>query len=66
MGLDAAVPYQVYASLNQRAWPFVTLVVRSPLPLDNLAQTVQRAKRDALLHAWIDFCRKRFGPMQWV
>ena len=42
-GLDAATPYQVYASLNQRAWPFATLLVRSPLPVETLSQTVQRA-----------------------
>jgi predicted permease len=42
-GLDAATPYQVYASLNQRAWPFSTLLVRSPLPVETITQTVQRA-----------------------
>ena len=42
-GLNAATPYQVYASLNQRAWPFATLLVRSPLPVETITQTVQRA-----------------------
>jgi predicted permease len=42
-GLDATTPYQVYASLNQRAWPFATLLVRSPLPVETISQTVQRA-----------------------
>src|SRR5882724_372691 len=42
-GLDAATPYQVYASLNQRGMPFSTLLVRSPLPLETITQTVQRA-----------------------
>jgi putative ABC transport system permease protein len=42
-GLDAATPYQVYASINQRAWPFATLLVRSPLPVETITQTVQRA-----------------------
>src|ERR1700674_729376 len=41
-GLNAATPYQVYASLNQRAWAFSTLLVRSPLPVDTLSQTIQR------------------------
>jgi predicted permease len=42
-GLDAATPYQVYASMNQRGWPFATLLVRSPLPVETITQTVQRA-----------------------
>ena len=42
-GLNAVTPYQVYASLNQRAWPFATLLVRSPLPVETLSQTIQRA-----------------------
>jgi putative ABC transport system permease protein len=42
-GLNAATPYQVYASLNQRAWAFATLLVRSPLPVETISQTVQRA-----------------------
>ncbi|MEY2519173.1 MAG: hypothetical protein QOF24_932, partial [Verrucomicrobiota bacterium] len=42
-GLDAATPYQVYASLNQRGWPFATLLVRSPLPVETISQTIQRA-----------------------
>src|SRR5207237_2542564 len=28
---------------NQRAWPFATLLVRSPLPVETLSQTIQRA-----------------------
>jgi predicted permease len=42
-GLDSATPYQIYASLNQRGWPFATLLVRSPLPVETLSQTIQRA-----------------------
>ncbi|MEY2488157.1 MAG: hypothetical protein QOC70_99 [Verrucomicrobiota bacterium] len=42
-GLNAATPYQVYASLNQRAWAFSTLLVRSPLPVEKLSQAIQRA-----------------------
>jgi putative ABC transport system permease protein len=42
-GLNATTPLQVYASLNQRSWSFATLVVRSPLPVETLTQTVQRA-----------------------
>jgi putative ABC transport system permease protein len=42
-GLDADTPYQVYASLNQRGWPFATLLIRSPLPVETLSQTIQRA-----------------------
>jgi putative ABC transport system permease protein len=42
-GLNANTPYQVYVSLNQRAWAFATLLVRSPLPVENLSQGVQRA-----------------------
>ncbi len=42
-GLNSETPYQVYASLNQRGWPFATLVVRSPLPVETLSQTIQRA-----------------------
>ena len=42
-GLDADTPYQAYASLNQRGWPFATLLVRSPLPVETLSQTIQRA-----------------------
>ncbi|PYI94469.1 MAG: hypothetical protein DME97_00395 [Verrucomicrobia bacterium] len=41
-GLDSNTPYQVYASLNQRGWPFATLLVRSPLPVETLSQTIQR------------------------
>jgi putative ABC transport system permease protein len=42
-GLNAVTPYQVYASLNQRGWPFATLLVRSPLPVETLSKTIQRA-----------------------
>jgi predicted permease len=42
-GLNANTPYQAYASLNQRAWAFGTLLVRSPLPVESLSQSVQRA-----------------------
>jgi putative ABC transport system permease protein len=42
-GLDAETPYQVYASLNQRGWAFATLLIRSPLPVETISQTVQRA-----------------------
>jgi putative ABC transport system permease protein len=42
-GLDVDTPYQIYASLNQRGWPFATLLVRSPLPVESISQTVQRA-----------------------
>jgi putative ABC transport system permease protein len=42
-GLNAVTPYQVYASLNQRGWPFATLLVRSPMPADALSKTIQRA-----------------------
>jgi putative ABC transport system permease protein len=42
-GLNSITPYQAYASLNQRGWPFATLLVRSPLPVETLSQTIQRA-----------------------
>ena len=42
-GLDADTPYQVYASLNQRGWPFASLLVRSRLPVETITQTIQRA-----------------------
>ncbi|HKP93567.1 MAG TPA: FtsX-like permease family protein, partial [Chthoniobacterales bacterium] len=42
-GLDMVSPCQVYASLNQRGWAFATLLVRSPLPVETLSQTIQRA-----------------------
>ena len=42
-GLNVAVPYQAYASMNQRGWPFASLLVRSSLPVETLTQTVQRA-----------------------
>lgn len=41
-GLNAATPYQVYASMEQRPWFFATLLVRSTLPVETLTQTVQR------------------------
>ena len=41
-GLNAATPYQIYASMNQRGWPFATLLVRSSLPVETITQTVQR------------------------
>jgi putative ABC transport system permease protein len=42
-GLDSDTPYQAYASMNQRGTPFATLLVRSPLPVETLSQTIQRA-----------------------
>ncbi|HMJ06154.1 MAG TPA: FtsX-like permease family protein, partial [Chthoniobacterales bacterium] len=42
-GLNINTPYQVYATLNQRGTPFATLLVRSPLPVETLSQTIQRA-----------------------
>ncbi|PYI78144.1 MAG: hypothetical protein DMF04_04240, partial [Verrucomicrobia bacterium] len=42
-GLNLVTPYQAYASLNQRGWPFATLLVKSPLPVETLSQTIQRA-----------------------
>ena len=42
-GLDSETPYQVYASLNQRGPAFATMLVRSPLPVETLSQTIQRA-----------------------
>ncbi|MFZ1220889.1 MAG: ABC transporter permease [Chthoniobacterales bacterium] len=42
-GLNAITPYQAYATLNQRGIPFATLLVRSPLPVETLSQTIQRA-----------------------
>jgi putative ABC transport system permease protein len=42
-GLDSETPYQVYASLNQRGSAFATMLVRSPLPVETLSQTIQRA-----------------------
>ncbi len=42
-GLNSVTPYQAYATLNQRGWPFATLIVRSPLPVETLSQTIQRA-----------------------
>jgi putative ABC transport system permease protein len=41
-GLNAVTPYQVYASLTQRGWPFATLLVRSPMPVEALSKTIQR------------------------
>ncbi len=42
-GLDSETPFQVYISLNQRGAPFASLLVRSPLPVETLSQTIQRA-----------------------
>jgi predicted permease len=42
-GLDSETPFQVYANLNQRGTAFATLLVRSPLPVETLSQTIQRA-----------------------
>ena len=42
-GLNSVTPYQAYATLNQRGWAFATLLVRSPLPVETLSQTIQRA-----------------------
>jgi predicted permease len=42
-GLNLVTPYQAYASLNQRGWPFATLLVKSPLPAETLSRTIQRA-----------------------
>lgn len=42
-GLDSETPYQVYASLNQRGSAFASMLVRSPLPVETLSQTIQRA-----------------------
>ena len=42
-GLDVEIPYQVYAPIDQRAWAFSTLLVRSPLPVETLTQSIQRA-----------------------
>ncbi len=42
-GLNAELPYQVYISLNQRGPAFASLLVRSPLPVETLSQTIQRA-----------------------
>ena len=42
-GLNAEMPFQVYASMEQRGWVFATLLVRSALPVDSITQSVQRA-----------------------
>ena len=42
-GLNNETPYQVYASMDQRGWFFATLLVRSPMPVEAITQTVQRA-----------------------
>jgi len=42
-GLNSVTPYQAYASLNQRGTAFASLLVRSPLPVETLSQTIQRA-----------------------
>lgn len=41
-GLNAAAPYQAYASMIQRPWFFATLLVRSALPVESVSATVQR------------------------
>ncbi len=41
-GLDAPVPYQVYASLHQRTWYFATLLVRSAVPVETLTRSIER------------------------
>ena len=45
-GLDAETPFQAYASLGQRGTPFATLLVRSPIPVESITQTVEHAVRD--------------------
>ena len=45
-GLDAETPYQAYASLGQRGTQVATLLVRSPLPVESITQTVERAVHD--------------------
>ena len=42
-GLTSPSPYQVYASLQQRGFSFATLLVRSPLPVESLSASIQRA-----------------------
>ena len=42
-GLNSVTPYQAYATLNQRGTAFASLLVRSPLPVQTLSQTIQRA-----------------------
>jgi predicted permease len=42
-GLNSVTPYQAYMSLNQRGTAFASLLVRSPLPVETLSQTIQRA-----------------------
>ncbi|HVU24025.1 MAG TPA: ABC transporter permease [Opitutus sp.] len=41
-GLNVAPPCQVYASMTQRPWFFATLLVRSSLPVEALAPSVER------------------------
>jgi putative ABC transport system permease protein len=45
-GLDAETPCQAYSSLGQRGTPFATLLVRSPMPVASITQTVERAVRE--------------------
>jgi putative ABC transport system permease protein len=45
-GLDAETPFQAYASLGQRGTAFATLLVRSPMPVESITQTVERAVRE--------------------
>jgi putative ABC transport system permease protein len=42
-GLNSVTPYQAYVSLNQRGTAFASLLIRSPLPVETLSQTIQRA-----------------------
>lgn len=42
-GLTSKSPFQVYASLQQRGFAFATLLVRSPLPVETFAPSIQRA-----------------------
>ena len=42
-GLNSVTPYQAYATMNQRGTAFASLLVRSPLPVETLSQTIQRA-----------------------
>jgi predicted permease len=41
-GLNANAPYQVYSPIEQRSVPFGTLLVRSPLPVATLTNTIQK------------------------
>jgi putative ABC transport system permease protein len=41
-GLNADMPYQAYASMDQRGTVFATLLLRSPLPPETLAKSAER------------------------